>query len=62
MFKILIKFISDFNPFETKSKVENKMMQDDEAPLPAKGGYNMDFDKFDDPSKLFVWISAMKSN
>ena len=54
MFKILIKFISDFNPFETKSKVENKMMQDDEAPLPAKGGYNMDFDKFDDPSKLFV--------
>ena len=29
------------------------MMQDDEAPLPAKGGYNMDFDKFDDPSKFF---------
>ena len=41
--------ISDFNPFETKAKVTNN---EEEEPLPAKGAYNVDFDKFDDPSKL----------
>ena len=104
------KFISDFNPFETKTKVSNvesePVKQSEETPvdetptenelnvtfeppkrappklgqnrkpikkktpkveksetpkseepkaeeaLPAKGAYNVDFDKFDDPSKL----------
>ena len=57
MFKILIKFILDFNPFETKSRVENKIKQDEEeTPLPAKGGYNMDFEKFDVPSEFFILV------
>ena len=53
--KILLSFerclfiCSDFYPFETKAKVTNN--EPEEAPLPAKGAYNVDFDKFDDPSK-----------
>lgn len=40
----------DFNPFETKSKVESKpVSMEEDVPLPKKGGYDMDFDKFDDP-------------
>ena len=32
--------------------MENKpVTMDDEMPLPKKGGYNIDFDKFDDPGK-----------
>ena len=39
-------------PKAIKPKVQavEKPAEEEEAPLPAKGGYNMDFDKFDDPN------------
>ena len=40
---------SDFNPFETKTKVVETFDEPGDE-LPAKGAYNVDFDKFDDPN------------